>query len=205
VTTTAIILAAGEQKRWANTVGYKQLLAVGGEPVIYRTERLCLQELGIEPWVAVRNDTMEPFGLMRYFYPYQFRWICETLINTSEVWSDTTVILLGDVYYTEQFFFRVIHDNKNVWFGDGGEIYALKFGKLIAGLIKNSLFESIENAKHGGKGKLWQAYRSFEGYGLEEHKFGPHFWKKPDSDMTRDFDRPEVYSSFIREFEKVKA
>ena len=55
--------------------------------------------------------------------------------------------------------------------------------------------EAIEHWESGkGRGKLWEIYHAFEGFGLDQQKFGDKFALIEDE--TTDFDTVEEYMAF---------
>lgn len=185
-----IILAAGDQKRWA-TEGFKQMLPVGGIPVIHRTVQQVRDGWKVEPVIAVKHG--QPFGGgLDYFYPDDHRIICDTVNSTRSLWKRETILLMGDACYSDEAI-SVIGSLAYFCFGKGAEIFGVKFYQGQWPRVTASLEAAIKHARKTGKGHFWNVYRAFEGFGQNEHRFGGNFYKFPDGDTTMDFDTVEKY------------
>lgn len=190
--TSVIILAAGEQKRWA-AGGYKQLCTVDGETVIERMIRMAITTFHVTPWVAVKENN-SPFGYgIRYFYPESYARIVDTFSSTEKLWGDTTVILLGDVFYPEVAM-DIIYLKDFFAYSGAAEIFALKFTRAQWQNVR----AAIEKVKDSSTpGKLWNVYRAYDGIGLNDHQFGPCMYRFRDADRPHDFDTIQKYNEFI--------
>ena len=190
-----MILAAGDQRRWPPNV-IKQMLDVGGVTVIERVVHQVRRKWQAEPWVAVKGG--QPFGLgMRYHYPADCTHIFDTLQSTIGRWRDVNIILLGDVYYSDACL-DAIAEGSRVFYGDGGDIYGLRFTSDEVARLMRAIVAARRYAAVSGNGKLWHVYRAWEHFPMDEHKVGKYFYKLPDGDETQDFDRPEMYETWRR-------
>ncbi len=124
-------LCAGEQVRFTKVYfPPKQTIMVGGEMLIERQTRQ-VRERG-HLISVVGNDQLllslvENFGY-HFFVPTKRRFIVETLLATREEWKGQTIILLGDVFYTEATLDRIFSIKYPIaFFGDSQEVYAITF------------------------------------------------------------------------------
>ncbi len=206
-----IILCAGDGSRWNNFLGLpKQLIPINGEALLHRMVRLCHEHNITDISIVTHNKKLESDGAT-LFHPPLCRWTAETLLSTKEMWSSRTTILLGDVFYTEsamkkilttesplQFFGRP--SASNYTFTPYGELFALCFSAESVNTITNACCTVIADGVAGGKGKLWQLYRSIVGAELNQHHIEKDFFF-PIHDFTDDIDSPEEYEKVIKRYE----
>jgi molybdopterin-guanine dinucleotide biosynthesis protein A len=205
--TTVIIMAQGQQTRLAS-LGYpKQLIEVRGEPIIRRMMRLAIKELnpywelnticshdlgerlaGAGPWDGLHTLT-EPGDC-----------ILDGIAATQLLWgTGRTVILLGDVYYTEQAMDAILTDEREIMFAGtsnlteyNGEIFAMSFSRSCQRQLARWLawapcrqieYNRISQAGHL-RHLLWivQAFVEERCPGLDHYL--------PIDDETMDFDTP---------------
>lgn len=196
------ILCAGEQKRFPPGM-FKQTLQIDGEPLIERTIKQVRNLYQCEPWICVRSG--QPFGLnMRYFYPDSYQYIFDTLASTSGQWGHTNIVLLGDVYYSENALMTIKTGAEN-FYGDYNEIYAVKFQRGEIVRLSRAISAARQDTQQGGTGKLWNVYRAWVGLPIREHRITENFNQLPDSDDTQDFDTIEDYQAFALKHLKVTA
>lgn len=209
--TTIIILCAGEATRWNNYLGIpKQLITIGGEPLLERTIRL-LHSKGLYDINIVSLNEQLKIDTCSIFKPLKYQWIVETLLSTQSLWNENTIILLGDVFFTQKAINTIVSSRSNIHIygryeanrytsANWGEIFALSFKRSDwHQLIKNTK-NIIYQAKLGGNGKLWTLYRSLAGFPLEKHQVENKIFISID-DFTDDFDFPSEYDSNIRKYE----
>jgi len=206
--TKILILCAGEHKRWANYLGIpKQLISINGESLLERMVRL-LRNKGYYNIVIVSHDERLRLSNCGFFRPSSFRWIAQTLLSTYSLWTDKTIILLGDVFFTERAINTITKSSRgiNVYgrpnvsrftFTKYGEIFALLFDKNNWDKIKAHAEIVCRDAGLGGRGKLWEFYRSLAGYPLTEHKIENEIFNTI-HDLTDDIDDPAKYDRIIR-------
>lgn len=188
--TSIIILASGTQERWKATQ-LKQLSLIGKVPLIQKT----LSQLKNEAVIA----TIHP-QLMNYphIVPSKHRWTTETLISTMDVWKNRTIILLGDVLYSDNDLKTILEFKGDyAFFGSfsQGEIFAFSFSTLMSKKVVFHLNRVIFHAQWGGRGKLWELYRSLVGLPLHWHRRHGHFINMTQS---TDFDTYDEYQNFIQ-------
>lgn len=221
-----VILNAGEGKRWECETGrkfpdaalLKQLSIVWGETVIARQFRQ-LRERGIEPvLVTHRQELIDEARAVHVLVPARRRWTIESLLSSRDVWSDYTVVLLGDVVFSDWALDTVLGTNGAVrffgWYGDQikpREIYACSFDSESAKQIQElaeGIIEEIApqpNAPRFG-GKMQDLYGCMILGGLDGFRVGlvgpvPPVWVWL-PDWTDDVDSP---MSLERIFENVSA
>ena len=193
---SVIILAAGQQTRWAPQ-GYKQMVDIFGKTLMLSNVELVRSAFGVEPWVVINPTNPAPFGLdYRYYLPKRCEFIFDTLESTSELWKKTTYILLGDVYYTDQTF-HIIQKEDKMFFSKKAEIFAMKFHAGEWNRVK----DAIKKARERGGKKLWHVYRMIEGFGIDQHEFGENMYRFASHIKIQDFDIIEKYNEFLRENE----
>jgi len=165
----AIILCAGSSSRWKwkdHMNIPKQLVPVPDEPLLHRTIRL-LRKYGYgEPVVVTHNDKLKSSKYL-CFEPKKRRWTVETMLSTSNIWSDTTCIFLGDVYYSENTFNYMKETHQKITFYGRipvdkyrGEIFAIFFDRKYHEKMKKSLNSAIILAeKTNSLNEVWQPLR----------------------------------------------
>jgi hypothetical protein len=169
--TTAIIPAAGDGRRWGNYLGtVKQLVPVGvetGESVILRTIRM-LNEAGISN-VYVVTDVLEIItevqSVAQVIRPEKSQYLSDTILSSKDVWSEKTLILLGDVYFSRECIEAMVHCEKEFCFWGlepstpvckqnlrRPEIYGLSFCNEIHQKIQDNLVlnSSLSEARDSG-------------------------------------------------------
>ena len=209
--TSIIILCAGEAERWNNYLGIpKQLITIGGETLLERTVRLCRAKNNYDIHIVSNNDLLRT-ETCNYFEPSKHQWIVETLLSTQSLWNEKTIILLGDVFFTQKAIHTILKSDENFHFygrfgaskytsTTWGEIFALSFSRYEwPNLITNAQQVCLQ-AKSGGRGKLWELYRSLAGFLPEEHKVENNIFISI-HDFTDDFDSPIEYKANIRRYE----
>jgi len=192
--TTCLILAAGEAER--HNGGNKPLLEVNGETLLNRTWRLCE---GHKRWVVTHRSDLVPLQDSECpewtgFSPSARRWVVETLLSSFDIWSnlDETVVLLGDVFYTESAMEKIFETKTTAAFGKGCEVHALRiqtedYGKVVNGL-RRSISDAEARPRTRGAGKLWLFVECNR---IPLIDFG---------DETTDFDSPQEHKRFIAKY-----
>lgn len=192
--TTCLILAAGNAER--HNGGNKPLLKVNGETLLSRTDRLLSGRASKVILVTHREDLWFSDG--KYpFIPEKRRWITETLLSARNVWNEdgSTIIALGDVYYTEHAADMMFdEDIRCAAFGKGCNIHGLRWNSRHHGKIASELRKAVERAEQHpnayGAGKLWTFIASVEPQ-IPVIDFG---------DETTDFDSPQEHQRFIAKY-----
>ncbi|MDV7341014.1 NTP transferase domain-containing protein [Terasakiella sp. A23] len=171
---SAVILCAGEATRWHQSPHMpKQLVMLGGEALLHRSVRL-LKENGVSQITVVALDERLRVEGCDFFSPADHLWIVETLKSSESLWAERTIILLGDVYYSEAAMAQIVGNSEEVTFfgregpspitlSSSGELFALSFQSSFQRRLKVILSEVIEKAKQGKWGKLWDVYGRIAG------------------------------------------
>lgn len=189
------IFAGGDNTRW-NYDYPKEMAVVDDEPVIFRTVRQC-QERHAQPIIVTHKPEILQHKKAAYlhFVTNRFDTLAHACLSVD--WGTNCIFLLGDVYYTDYAWER-IQGVPRFFFGNEVEIFAVKFPELWQQKMRRSLEMSVRHWMFdGGKGKLWQTYRAYEGYDLDVQSLGPNFLLIEDE--TTDFDTVEEYERFLNE------
>ncbi|MEM9399017.1 MAG: hypothetical protein AAF984_02305 [Verrucomicrobiota bacterium] len=146
-----------------------------------------------------------------FYKPLKSKWTAETLLSTQSLWDERTIVLLGDVFYTKAAMGTIVHLNANIRFIGRNkkskytstpwkELFAVSFEKDSHLALIESINVAIQDAQSGGKGKLWQIYRSLVGLPLNKIEFDSIIFIHID-DFTDDFDSPSEYDASIKRYE----
>jgi|GEM_PF-1407139 len=204
-----LIFCAGTGENWGNYLGIpKQLIRVHNTTLLSRTVSLvkCFtDDVIIISW----NDALkvDQAGFHRL---EKTGWIVETIYKTKDLWRDRTVWLLGDVFYTRGAmrtimlsrdplrFFGRMQSNRYVA-KKGGEIFGATFSEKKHAVLEAAVEAVYKAAMQGGKGRVWQIYRSIAGVAPNSHVFVPELFREI-TDITDDIDTPEEYHRGISIF-----
>lgn len=213
----AIVIAAGEATRWDNHLGLpKHFAPVDDEPIIERTVRLLLEN-GVNDIFIVANDD-------RYFI--EGSWLydpeldpqngdADKFLSSKELWVDVgrTVVLYGDVFFTERAMRTIINHNKREWTlfcrPEGSDITGTRWGECFA----QSFYEEHQKQHYEALLRLvrlyqngtlnrcggWEHYRAMLGFPDDKLR-KPHVVTTnyvEINDFTEDFDFPSDYDNFI--------
>ncbi len=155
--TRIIILCAGQANRWAPK-SLKQLVPIDGEPLLHRTVRLLRSFEYDDIYIACIDPKLRIEGC-KHFTPSDARWTASTLYSSRHLWDNRTIILLGDVYYTEESLTKILECPSELKFigrlGPSsftgcpyGEIFGLLFSDSMHLQLENILKTIIEKAEH---------------------------------------------------------
>lgn len=188
------ILCAGKQTRWTGSEP-KQLLSVNGEPIIERTLRLAE-----DAFIVSHRKEFKRFG--NVIRPSFKRSTCETLLSCSKHFTERNIILLGDVYYTEESIDTILkYDGDLQFFSDGQDIFGISFNSVSMPTFLTALKIALRSGSNNGR--LWEAYRGifgidtfpmFEGCGQPCITYI--------GDETQDFDTEEDYNNYLNGISK---
>lgn len=201
-----IVTCAGEQTRWANYLGVPKHLAptAGGEPLLHRTVRQALtltDDVHVtapldDPRYEVPGAIVHPTGPVGVLGEYA----------SSRPWWSTsgrTVLLLGDVYFTDEAMATVGAQEGNRYWCFGrfagstitgkryGEIFAVSWWRAQIGIIDKHLAK-IRGLMESGRLTRppgWLLLRSMQHTPLTKHVVSRPWWVEID-DMTDDVDLP---------------
>lgn len=210
-----VIAAAGPQHKWGNYLGVpSHLVPIGGVPLLHRT---VVQALGVTDDVHVTyppGDTRyvmaadTPAGVVRLHprvtsLPSEYR-------ATRSLWSenDRTVLLLGDVYYTNHAIDTIAAYTERRYRGFGrrnrSRITGCRYGELFAAswwpehhTTMDTHLKTIE--AHHADGTItrptgWMLLRAWQGTHLARHMVLPAWMTRID-DETEDWDFPHDYDT----------
>ena len=213
-----LILCNGDGTRWGNYMGLpKQLAPLNqvDESLIERTIRMCCEHgISLEAIYIISADDRLKKLPTNYLTPRVGSLITETLLETQRLWSGHTVVLLGDVFYSTQSLKRILGNSQelaiygrkgqsNYTYTPHGEIFALSFSQSKQPTVLDHLNKAIADAQSGGRGKLWEFYRSTVNIPLDKHRFaGNHFVDI--NDWTDDFDWPSEYDQNMTICEQIE-
>ena len=194
-----IITCAGDQSKWGNHLGVpSHLVPVAGEPLLNRTVR---QALTLTDDVIVTA----PEGDERYDVPGAALHCPGPAGNeyesTRHLWDEDgrTVLLLGDVYFTDRAIRTIRDHNENAYrvFGRRGgsnftgtpygEIFAVSWWPEQHALLDQHLDRIAGMTKAG-----WRLLRSIQGTPLGRHTTRRPWFVRV-NDWTDDFDFPADY------------
>lgn len=186
-----LILAAGDQKRWNSKIHryskFKQLVNVDREPIIIRTQRLSVNPVVVTVHKAIKNVSIASFE------PLKRSCIVETLYYSVVHWSARTIVLLGDVYYTDKAIETINSYSGEIgFFGNRTDILAISFTERYE--VAQACQELLRRRNKEKCGKLWHLYRLLNGIPLDKQRITTNFIRI--KDQSRDFDNPKQYLKF---------
>lgn len=209
-----VILCGGMGARWAEKSSIpKQLVEINGEPILVRTVRQ-LRSRGIKNIIILTSDPrLKLEGCLNYL-PKKHRWITETLLNSLHLWQKKTLVLCGDVYFSDYAVDKLVNWIGTSYYGvnrgcDGIDIpegaLPHKFFGMQADLNNESLCLALQQATNnairldstessGRHGSFWKLYTFW--YSLQENPSNVFF---EIIDTTNDFDSWEELKTWTSE------
>ena len=206
-TPRVVILASGTAQRWESNQ-HKQLVEVAGKPLILRTLEQISRRWDTLPIVVTHHEAIarvvSPIADALELAPGDRRWTVETALSSRAAWGDPTLILAGDVYWTDAAMDIACGLNR------GGPVRYLVtqcgvtedvLGVWFRRRHRHKLAKALNHARQhaltsGGSGKLWQSYRSLCGFPLTRHWLEDIHTVRID-DETTDFDSQRDYQAFL--------
>lgn len=212
MTRTVLILAAGNSKRWKDTIwpaDYpKQLLDIGGETLIGRVVRQ-VQMRGHDPLVVTHDyDIMQAVPGVTMVNPADRRWIMATVQSTAELWRGLVTVLYSDVLYSAAVIGAMLTELETPKFygrwGDGfGFVFHACDQRWRDGI--DAVLADAEQADPDNyeAGRNWELYRWLQGWDMHTH-VGPnesnHLYEfVPHDDYTCDIDTPPAWEAVKRD------
>jgi choline kinase len=194
--TIALVLAAGEAERMNGNL--KQLLPIGDTTVLGRM--LSQMKRNDIRTIVVTHKSAISEHHHRVHSPKNHNTICDTLLSTSHLWDDRTIVLLGDVVYSKNTMSNIVGCSDDIRvFGNTWEIFSVVFKKKNHGKVKAAL----RKGRTHRLGKLRYFYHAYCGFemGCQEVEAEPleddvFFYVK---DWTRDIDTPYKYDRLMIE------
>lgn len=202
---SVLILAAGTNSRWPVDAPPKELALICGEPILARTVRL-VDAFGFVPTLVTQRNALSltarnwnpNVSLVTVSNPLPRRSKSECLLTLRDQWWGTTrtVVLLGDVVYTEALLQRVLSLTvpRARFYGTDLELYACQWSAHINAVMVACLERARAVGARTGQSRLWQLCHAWEGTGTANG------WESFESvtDATRDVDT-------VGDYAKVKA
>jgi hypothetical protein len=187
--TIALVLCAGDAVRMDGVK--KQLLSIGQTTILGRI--LDQMHEFEQRTILVTHDQEIALFHDLVHNPENRRTTCETLLSTSHLWTDRTIVLLGDVIYSDRVLGEIMNCHESLkLFGNSAEIFAVVFDKNFHEEIKPLLLDGSKRFP----GKLrcfFHAYCDFEpGKGIAEPLDNNEVFFRT-HDWTRDVDNPYEY------------
>jgi len=192
MTRNVLVLCAGQASRW-DRPSQKQLLQIDSETLLTRIAR---QFASSDNRFLVWHDReFPPIDGLVPFRAERAKWTCESLLSAESLWGDETIILLGDVYYTDLSADLIQRE----WaeprvFTDTSDVFAVTWSKEVNQTIQRALQDAIRLAptwekgwNHGRLGVLFKL--------LTRDKACMKQWI---DDRTQDFDLYSDYEHFLR-------
>lgn len=198
--TTVLILAAGEQARWEDDMGIKQLLPVEKESVIIRIQRQ-VRDRELAAFVVTHHPMIIKCS-ERTIMPRARRWTAETLRSTAYMWTAKVIVLLGDVVYSKAVMDSIInYDGAVRFWGNLHEIFALNFNDEAMTPMLTAIDKAVYHAEFkGGPGKMRKIYQAFVGFDFEDNNINHMIFETVSIyDYTTDFDTAQEWRNFVLE------
>jgi MobA-like NTP transferase domain len=204
---SVVILASGVEQRWGG-IQHKQLVTIDGQPLLLRTLGQLAERWDARPVVVthhkpIANAVAKEADVLT-LEEHQRRWTVETALSSRVEWGDPTLVLAGDVYWTDKALdiacgfnlggpIRYLVTANDV----GDDILGLWFRRRHRHRVARALNHAIVHARlHGGGGKLWQSYRSLCGFPLVRHLLENTHAVRIEDEST-DFDSLRDYQEFL--------
>jgi len=218
-----IVLCGGENSRWGDDGSRKHFVSIDGELLINRTLRL-VSAFAPERLVVVVNRShldlyasnlcgdAELYGIDpqrgQQTEAYKF-------LSSREVWNRAgcTVVLLGDVWFSEEAIAKVFRESDDDWTAFGragpsgftgcrwGELFAQRFTAVVK--HEEKLLRLDDMYREGtckGTASGWAHYRLMIGRDPNIHWVGPRFVEI--DDFTEDFDYPEDFDAWLSNYRR---
>lgn len=201
MTFTAIVLAAGEGKRWNNYTGVpKHLISIDGETLIARTTRQ-ISAFADKVYVVGTYETPNA----ELFTPELKHPALEMhkFSSSRKLWSERTLLLFGDTYYTDEAISTIVQDTEDFTFllrsgassftgKPHAEIYAFSFWDSMHERLDEALKHLLHQQDIYSAGG-WSLMRTLLGIShrsrTKDHLTKGHYIEI--NDWTEDFDYPE--------------
>ena len=167
-TTIALIMAAGDSSRMGGMI--KQLLPIGDTTIIGRI----LTQLRVRETraIIVTHRSAIAGYHHRFHKPEKRDTVCDSLLSTEHLWDDRTIVLLGDVVYSNETLDLIMGCSDPIRvFGNTWEVFAIVFDKSMHAKVKRSLRRARKHVAVGVNithvGKLRHFYRDFCGLPMD--------------------------------------
>jgi choline kinase len=229
-----LIACSGRSSRWNNYLNCpKHLISINKERLLDRTVRLIRERA-----TNIKNYEICIVAFDRELYNIKNTTLivpeCKTeeekneyydnpFIYVSQAWwaqndNNITVILFGDVYFTEKtidiIFENIIKQDNYFFYGRKlgspytlckyGEIFAISFSSNFNNMFKIALskLKQLKNENKIERFISWEVYRELQNIDLFSHEIKNNFIRI--NDFTEDFDYPDDYDTWISQWNKYK-
>jgi len=140
-----LILASGKATRFGGVK--KQLLRLpSGTTIIERTMCQC-RKRGASPVLVTCDGEIAATNGGYAFVPEKHERTVDTFYSTKPLWSDKTIVLLGDVVYSNTLMDRIFSTKDMVVFGHEFEIFSVVFMRDHHSMVSRALC----NTEYPGK------------------------------------------------------
>lgn len=208
--TKYIIIAAGEATRWGNHLGVpKHFAVINGEPIIKRTVRQLRERDVAQDDIFVVSKDYELSGVVNVYPKLNHKNAeADKFLSSRGYWSKhgRTVILLGDVYFTDNAIDKIMNDMNRNWtfycrpephekYGyPWGEGFAVSFYPKDIRTAENKLHKITEVYRRGDLKRCggWEWARAMANMNLTKHYNELNVYTII-SDATNDIDFPDDY------------
>ncbi len=204
---TILILASGDPRRDWTLESPCQLAPVEGKPLILRTiSQLAMWDHDENVTVVTHKESIKAV-VPRVFVPDpRFYWV-ETVLSTSPLWTNRTIILHGDVIFSPTILNSILSDTAPIaFYGSMGEAFGFTFTSALHADIRVALTVAIHDAPldlpmRKGRGLVWQFYRAYNGTHLHKHVHNWNVYRLvPKDDYTCDIDHSiKKHTAFLEE------
>lgn len=203
IATNVFILCAGYKIFFGKPDTQKTHLPIGFETMTGRIFRQSCDR-NVLPyivswWLSLKDEY--PYAM--HFKPKRRKTICQTVLQTIDLWDDRGIFLLGDVIYSRDTMNRIFDDRSDfAMFGNSQDIFAFAFSYVV----KEGIIEALEQAHNHAEGELRQFYRAYCGFDVDgtdrpgvppESEIFRYVY-----DWTRDIDNVNEYRQAKREIVK---
>jgi len=208
-----IILCAGKGERWGNFLGVpKQMVRVGNERLLERTLNM-LKKRGISdihvtvPIKGYFNKWLKLSDFRAFEHEGKDNTEMDKIINCEALMTQNTILLWGDVYFTDEAMDKILNNDKEYcFFGRKGpsqitnkpycEVFGLKVNDYLIEKAKEVLKYDLPR-----KGS-WELYKLINNYPIEailnNYRDIPNHDFIEIDDMTEDIDCKEDYEELIK-------
>lgn len=206
-------MSAGKGSRWGE--GSKHLVEIDGEPLLKRTVKQA-KKYCKDIYITTNTEEYKTRGAKLYF-PQNNTHEIDRFLSNEEIWTNDTVFLYGDVYYTDNAIKKIFSKSTKTYhyFGrykestTGGKNHAELFAIRIKS--KSKFKEACLEVKKGQNGWGWLTYRYLMGENPNITARELREWLKETKlknfteidDETDDFDTKQDYQSFINRIPRI--
>jgi len=203
--TKVLILAAGPNRRGWSDEKPNWLAKIEGKPLIVRTLDQ-LKGLGFQATVVSHNKKMRKMVKDCFIPKVHGAW-SETLMSTKALWADRTVVLHGDVIFSEKLLQKILNEQRLLQFhGRPGSAFAFVFKRDVHPEVIAALEVAIADYKvrtiARDNGLIWQFYRALCGFPLhpKNHRGDRLYTLSKAGEYPKDLDSVADYEKFLKDY-----